>query len=185
MEAKRQVPVDMGELEIALQTDAMEMQAYLDLETGQVVWVMDEFRRKWEAIWDELLEGEDPLEALEAYLAEQDDIIITWQKDEIRQAARVEEGYMQRYLSIDPEPYSDYNDMERFIWRVEDDGIAAELENAIRGRGAFRYFKDVLARYPEVREAWYAFKDSRIEMRVRDWLEHNAIEPIDSQSKDP
>ena len=39
-----------------------------------------------------------------------------------------------------------YRDMERFIGTVRDPGRADRLEIAISGRGAFRRFKDVLAR---------------------------------------
>jgi len=41
-----------------------------------------------------------------------------------------------------------YRDMELFIGTVRDPGRADRLEIAISGRGAFRRFKDVLARWP-------------------------------------
>jgi hypothetical protein len=41
-----------------------------------------------------------------------------------------------------------YRDMELFIGTVGDSGRADRLEIAISGRGAFRRFKDVLARWP-------------------------------------
>lgn len=40
-----------------------------------------------------------------------------------------------------------YRDMERFIQTVSDPGRADRLDIAITGRGAFRRFKDVLARF--------------------------------------
>ena len=68
--------------------------------------------------------------------------------------------------------------MERFIFTVEDDRLSNELEYAIHGRGAFRRFKDLLARHPQVQQAWYDFKDERNEQRMLDWLDYHGIEPL-------
>ena len=57
------------------------------------------------------------------------------------------------------ESYEGYDDMVDFIATVEDEHLIELLEVAINGKGAFRRFKDVLARYPEERERWYRFKD--------------------------
>lgn len=51
--------------------------------------------------------------------------------------------------------------MEDFIATMEDEHLAELLEVAIQGKGAFRRFKDVLARYSEEREVWFRFKDER------------------------
>ena len=50
-----------------------------------------------------------------------------------------------------------YQDMELFIGTVRDPGRADRLEIAISGRGAFRRFKDVLARWPGGLDRWNAF----------------------------
>jgi predicted nucleotidyltransferase len=44
------------------------------------------------------------------------------------------------------------------------------LERAIEGRGAFRRFKDTLFEYPELREAWFAFRDARARRHAVEWL---------------
>lgn len=63
-----------------------------------------------------------------------------------------------------------YRDMERFIGTVSEPGRAARLDIAITGRGAFRRFKDVLARWPGELERWYAFSAERQHGRARAWL---------------
>jgi len=68
--------------------------------------------------------------------------------------------------------------MEEFIATVADWRLRNRLERAIGGRGAFRYFRDVLADYPTERERWFAFKDARVRERVLDWLAEEGIEPI-------
>mgnify|MGYP006293307863 CR=1 FL=1 len=48
---KRRLQIDLGELEFALQTDSYEMHYYLDLETGEIILIMDEFARELETIY--------------------------------------------------------------------------------------------------------------------------------------
>ncbi len=70
--------------------------------------------------------------------------------------------------------------MEAFIETVTDEHLAELLAVAIDGRGAFRRFKGVLARYPQERERWFRFKDERLRQRALDWLARHGIEPEDS-----
>jgi hypothetical protein len=49
---------------------------------------------------------------------------------------------------------------------------------AIRGRGAFRRFKDLLFDYPRERERWFTFQDEQIRQRVLDWLASRGIQAI-------
>ncbi len=83
-----------------------------------------------------------------------------------------------RYEAI-PRMGSDeaYQDMEEFTGRVEDGRLRELLEVAIDGKGAFRRFKDVLARFPEKREEWFRFKEERLMSRAREWLEDIGVEP--------
>jgi len=60
-----------------------------------------------------------------------------------------------------------YRDMELFIGTVHDPGRADRLEIAISGRGAFRRFKDVLARWPGELDRWHAFSAERQRGRAR------------------
>jgi hypothetical protein len=177
MTEKRKLKVDWFELSAAFELNIPETEAYLDLETGAVLNVTDEARRQLESLWDEIpAEAQDPRAALEDRLAQHSELH-DWQRQTIRDAMQVEFN-LDRYLSIDPEPYADYNDMERFIWTLDDDQLAVQLDRAIRGRGAFRRFKDLLARHPQIQAAWYDFKDRQNKRRMRDWLEFHNIEPL-------
>jgi hypothetical protein len=60
--------------------------------------------------------------------------------------------------------------MERFIGTIADRDRADRLEIASEGEGAFRRFKDVLARWPDELERWYAFPEERQRGRARAWL---------------
>jgi hypothetical protein len=60
--------------------------------------------------------------------------------------------------------------MELFIASVEDPGRAERLAIAIKGRRAFRRFKDELARWPGELERWHALSEERQRGRARSWL---------------
>ena len=175
---KRQVNVDLDELAIALDTDFSELHQYLDLETGRIIPIMQEISWELEEIYEEIYDEDgNRVVTLEDYLQRRDDP--DWQKEMMLEADRVEQGYGTRYIRVErDDPYGDYRDMERFIGTVEDSHLRERLWNAIRGRGAFRRFKDLLARHPQVEEAWFEFKDARLQKRVANWLAYHEIEPV-------
>lgn len=92
---------------------------------------------------------------------------------------RIEENYDHYEQIPRVESYEGYRDMEDFIATVEDEHLAELLEVAIDGKGAFRRFKDVLARYPDERERWFRFKDERMQQRALEWLDDIGISPIE------
>lgn len=70
-----------------------------------------------------------------------------------------------------------YGDMEVFIATVSDHRRREMLEVAITGRGAFRRFKDVLARWPGELDRWYLFSEERCRGRARAWLADEGYRP--------
>jgi Uncharacterised protein family (UPF0158) len=136
----RPLPVDLDELAGILEGDPVYGGGRVDLETGEV-WPVPSVDYAWEIGQEEEDEDED----------ESDD--------------------PDRWLWVHCEGSRDgYRDMERFIGTVRDPGRADRLEIAISGRGAFRRFKDVLARWPGELERWYAFSAERQRGRARAWL---------------
>jgi hypothetical protein len=86
-----------------------------------------------------------------------------------------EEG---RWLYVESQGSHDgYRDMELFISTVEDRDIADRLEIAISGKGAFRRFKDVLARWPHEVERYYMLSNERQRGRARAWLAAKGYRP--------
>lgn len=82
-----------------------------------------------------------------------------------------DDEHPDRWLAVWSEGSRDaYRDMEDFIEAVRNEDRADLLSVAISGRGAFRRFKDVLARWPGELERWYAFSDERQRGRARAWL---------------
>jgi len=73
---------------------------------------------------------------------------------------------------IDPLPsHVWYQDMADFAAQLTDETATRRLERALRGRGAFRHFKDELyEEYPDLVPVWQAFRDARATRRAVEWL---------------
>jgi predicted nucleotidyltransferase len=174
----KKIQVDLVELAMAFQDSSQESSYYLDLETGHVIWITQETRWELESVLEETYdpEAEEPVD-LAAVLQGYD--LADWRKEVLLEADRVDRFYGSRYIGVpDADSHEGYRDMQRFIRTVQDERLQDRLWQAIQGRGAFRYFKDVLADYYREQKRWYAFKDDRIEGRMLDWLESQDIEAI-------
>jgi hypothetical protein len=131
-----------------------ERSSYLNLTTGEVVSITDEELRA--------AENDAPLEDFPE-----------WQHDAIRIAGEIVET--DHYLPLpDKFEMNEYRIMERFCLSIEDDDMRDDLCNAIRGRGAFRYFKDRIHAYGIV-EAWYRYRDDALRDIAVAWCEAHGI----------
>jgi hypothetical protein len=143
------------------------------------VGIDDETRWTLRDLIEEMYDEEgNQLMTLEELLQQREDIQ-DWRKDVLLEADRVDREFGSRYISVEQDdPYQDYNDMDRFIATLDDERLQDRLWDAIRGRGAFRRFKDLIARHPDVQEQWYEYQDARARERLLRWLDDHDIEPI-------
>jgi len=74
----------------------------------------------------------------------------------------------------DREDFDEYGVMKAFCYQQEDPGVQAELLDAIRGRGAFRRFRDLI-RVRGLEQDWYAHRDEALRKLVADFLEEEGI----------
>jgi predicted nucleotidyltransferase len=170
--------VDLGELAMAFEDASLEQNYYLDLETGQVVWVSQETYSLLESIYEVTYDPEaEDLVDLATVLQDHD--LADWQEEELLEADRVERFYGSRYIRVpEADSHEAYRDMERFISTIQDERLQNRLWQAIQGRGAFRRFKDVLAGAYREQKRWYAFQHDQLHERLLGWLESEGIEPI-------
>jgi hypothetical protein len=92
----------------------------------------------------------------------------------------------ERWLPVHGEGSREgYRDMELFIASVEQPGRAERLAIAIKGPGAFRRFKDELARSPGELERWYALAEERQRGRARSWLGAAGYRAVPADQPDP
>jgi hypothetical protein len=133
---------------------ADETHAYLNRRTGKLVTLGDEEISIVE-------EGRD----IQAYPE--------WQQESIQETREVLSS--EDYLSLPTKfEIDEYSIVERFCRLVEDPALREELLSQIRGRGAFRRFKDAVHRHG-VAEDWYRFRRGALEDIAAEWLEENGI----------
>ena len=75
------------------------------------------------------------------------------------------------YLAL-PDQYDldEYRMMEDFSISLSDQDVGNRLHRAIKGRGAFRRFKDAINRFG-IEDDWYRFRDERIKEIARYWCD--------------
>jgi hypothetical protein len=183
-EPKRRLKIDLEELKFVMESRFDEMWHYLDLETGEIVLVTQDARRASEALLETIAPDISDAEAIAAIeTANQAETVSDSEKAELRAAALVEIGYNTCFIEIPQvDSREGYQDMEAFIETVSNRHVRELLEVAIRGKGAFRRFKDVLNDHPAERERWFKFKDAQWHQRALEWLDDEGIEPIPSAS---
>ena len=139
-----------------------EFIAYLHRPSGRVILVSDEA----------LLAAEDGLEGEEAGVEE-------IELADARAILAAEDDYLPLPERFD---IDEYRMMERFAIGVADPSAQEDLLIALRGRGAFRRFKDAV-RQLGLADEWYAWRDRGYEEVARAWCEEHGIE-LDSPAAD-
>jgi hypothetical protein len=131
-----------------------EQSSFLNLTTGEVVAITDEELRA--------VENDTPLEDFPE-----------WQYDAICIAKDIVET--DHYLPL-PDRFEihEYSIMERFCLSVDDEDMRDDLCDAIRGRGAFRRFKDRMQLYG-MAEEWYRYRDEALRELAVAWCEEYGI----------
>ena len=64
--------------------------------------------------------------------------------------------------------------MEKFIWKLTSEVMQDKLERAIRGKGAFRRFKNVLYNLG-IEKDWFEFRDKEYKKIAIQWCEQHNI----------
>lgn len=148
------LPVNLKELaeEMSIQMDGSRV--FVNKKTGEIVLVMTE----------ELSAAEED---------ESIDDLPEWQQEAVRVAREIIESddYVRAPTKHD---IHEYAIMERFCLDVEDGRAQDDLLYAIRGRGAFRMFKDGVRRLG-LEQAWYRYRDETLLEQAREWCEEKGI----------
>jgi hypothetical protein len=172
----KSLPIDFQDLAEAFENSLHDYFFHLDTETGEVVRAGSDYLT---VVEEHLHAGELPVQDeppdLKPLLAP--NRLSAWELGELEAAYRVHIHFPGRLIAIPQQSSADaYADMQAFIETVTHPHLAVRLQDAIRGRGAFRRFKDRLIDYPAERERWFAFKDARLQRRIVAWLASENIE---------
>ncbi|MFS0615891.1 UPF0158 family protein [Lederbergia ruris] len=141
--------------------DGMEMQfdewnTYLNRSTGEVISVSQNDLRA--------AEEDEPIDHLP-----------DWQQEDLKIAIDVVENF-ENYVEL-PTKYdiNEYQMMEDFCYVLSDGNKKNKLLNAIRGRGAFRRFKDLVFQL-DLEEEWYTFRDNAYKKIAIRWCQDYDLE---------
>ena len=155
-------PAKLSELMEALEFDSDEHVTRVDLQNGGVVMVDQSLFSAVEEADEDAL-GDLP----------------DWQKAQVEIARAIVADSGERFLDApDKFDFHEYRHLERFIGTVASAEAAEQLRQAIKGKGAFRYFKDTASRLGLL-EQWYRYRDAVLKEFVVEWAEAKNVPYID------
>ena len=151
-------PTKLSKLIEALEFDSEEHVTRVDLQNGCVVTVDHTLLGALEA-GDEAALGNLP----------------DWEKAELEIARAMVNDSGERFVDAPGKfVFHEYRQMERFIGTIENADAAEQLWRAIKGKGAFRHFKDTANRLGLL-ERWYQYRDDAVKEFVIEWAEANNV----------
>ena len=132
-----------------------ESRSLLNITTGEIVLVTSEDLRA--------VEDEKPFDHLPE-----------WEQENRMIAMDVVENF-ENYIEL-PTKYevNEYEIMENFCLTVIDQRKRESLIRAIRGKGAFRKFKDEIIDF-EMEEQWYSYRDECFKQIAIEWCQENKL----------
>ena len=148
--------VKLREIIEAIDLQSDEMASYFNRITGQIITISEEEVRAAE-------EGD----SLDDYPE--------WQQDNIHIARDLLEN-KDAYLAL-PTNYglNEYQIMETFVLSLKDRKTSELLYASIKGKGAFRRFKDMVRRL-QLADKWYAYREKALRQVAVDWCESNQVQ---------
>jgi hypothetical protein len=143
--------------EMELQFD--ESRTFLNIKTGEIISVTT----------DDLRAAEDE----EPY-----DHLPDWQQENLKVANDVVENF-ENYKEL-PTKYevNEYEIMGDFCLTVRDERKQVILLGSIKGKGAFRRFKDKIIDF-EIESQWYSYRDERFKQIAIEWCRDNDLTYIE------
>jgi hypothetical protein len=148
------LPVKLKDVVDAFDEAGDELLHYLDKRSGEIFLITNEEMSAAE-------EGEPLSDYPE------------WQQENLLKAIEILES--DQFVRL-PSQFDihEYSIMERFALEYKDRRTSAELLRSIKGKGAFRRFKDTLFDL-EIQDAWYEYRRQEFEEIAIEWLEAEKI----------
>jgi len=151
-------PAKLSDLIDLLEMESPEYCTRFDRHTGQIVSV-----------------DHSILSAVEEGRADSLTDLPDWQKKEVELARALCEDAGERFLRPpDKFEFHEYRQMEKFIGTLSDQEAADELWRAIKGKGAFRYFRDTLHRLG-IQDEWHRHRVEAMKKFIVEWAEANNV----------
>lgn len=150
------ITVKIKEIVQEMEFSSDESTSWCDLKTGQLLWVPEEAFRM----------AEEP-HRTHGDPEQEEEEFVEW----ARKILQDKTGYLPLPSKWE---INEYRIMEKFIDSLPDETVRNDLYRAIRGKGAFRTFKDRVCDL-EVRQAWFDYRERAFRKIAIDWCEENGI----------
>lgn len=151
-------PAKISDLTDALEFDMPTYILYFDRLTGQLVSV-----------------DRDVMSGVEEDDEERLGKLPDWQKEEVEIARAILDDDCDRFIDApDRFDFNEYRHMEYFISKLQNQRDVEELQRAIRGKGAFRHFKNTVERLGLL-ERWFQYRDEAMKEFIISWAEANNV----------
>jgi Uncharacterised protein family (UPF0158) len=153
------IQVKLKDITEEMEVQLEESRSLLNIKTGEIVLVSSENLRA--------AEDEKPF----VYLPE-------WEQENRMIAIDVVDNF-ENYIEL-PTKYevNEYEIMENFCLTVNDQRKHESLLRGIRGKGAFRRFKDKIIDF-EIEEQWYSYRNKCFKQIAIEWCQENKINYIE------
>jgi hypothetical protein len=136
-----------------------ESHSLLNIKTGEIVLVTSEDLS--------IVEDEKPVDHLP-----------DWQKENIMVAQDIVEND-ENYIELPTQDdINEYGIMEDFCLTVTNQKKQDSLFKAIRGKGAFRRFKDKVIDF-EMEDQWYSYREERFKEIAKEWCQNNNVNYVE------
>jgi uncharacterized protein UPF0158 len=150
------VPVKLKDIIEALQLASDSSTYYLDRRTGHV-----------EIITEDIIAGMEEDDSFDDHPE--------WLREAISKAQEIQNDEGGHFVEL-PSKFDldDHAIMEEFSRKYPDSRVSATLLEAIKGKGAFRNFNDLISKL-KLQDKWNQFQYQAHEGMAVDWLEANGI----------
>lgn len=148
--------LSLADLVDALDIQAEEASSFYNRNTGEIYVVTDE----------EIRGAEEDI-PLEEYPE--------WQREMIVHARELLANEDSFIPLPDKFEIHEWSMMDRFARGIETPEICDQLCSSLRGKGAYRNFKDTIQRFG-LSDRWYSYRSARLEQIAREWCKENGVE---------
>ena len=156
---------DLIYLESALTDHTYNQQTYLDTETGEVHLFSSDF----------MFDIDNPPSKSAP----------DWQLEAFETYRDIEADREGRYISPSRiDSHEAWQDMRDFVDTVTDPEFRQQLDDAIRGRGAFGRFRRTVRQREEVADRWFEFSSARTRWRLKAWLADEGYRLVVAEDED-
>ena len=105
-------------------------------------------------------------------------IYLEWQQEDMISAIDVVENF-ENYIELPTkDEINEYDIMEEFCLTISDQRKQDSLLRAIRGKGAFRRFKDRIIEL-DIENQWYVYRGEQLKQIAIEWCRDNHINYVE------